>query len=128
MSKLFWILIIILIIVALYCLYNVFCSKSSCIEEKAIYPDEAKILIKENFFDYIIDVRTKDEWNLGHYPTAINIGMERLVFDLPKVVPNIMSRILFYCAKGRRAAGAASIAKTLGYNNIRYLIGTYTDL
>jgi rhodanese-related sulfurtransferase len=54
--------------------------------------------------------------------------MERLIFDLPKTVPDLLSKILFYCAKGRRAKGASAIAKTLGYNNTRYLVGTYTDL
>lgn len=130
MSKWYWLLIIILSLFLGYIIYKLINKYiTDCdLESKAIYPDEAKALLKTDYFDYIIDVRTTDEWNTGHYPNAIHIGMERLIFDLPKTVPNLLNKILFYCAKGRRAKGASAIAKTLGYNNTRYLVGTYTDL
>lgn len=126
MSIWIWIVIIIFILILFYFLYQ-FLSKNN-LESREILPKEAKRLIKDNYFDYIIDVRTNEEWNKGHYPDAIHIGMERLIFDLPKKVPDIISKILFYCAKGRRAKGASVIAETLGYKNTRYLKGTYTDL
>jgi rhodanese-related sulfurtransferase len=123
MNKWSWLLLFLLIIIIGYFIYQTFFKS-----DKGIYPDTAKRLIAENYFDYIIDVRTVEEWNTGNYPSAIRIGMERLVFDLPQAVKDVSSKILFYCAKGRRAAGASVIADKLGYVNNKYLVGGYTDL
>jgi rhodanese-related sulfurtransferase len=90
--------------------------------------DEAVEAIKNNEFDYIIDVRTKQEWDEGHYPTAIHIPIGEFVSLLPEKIPDRNARILFYCKKGIRASGTTVIAQKLGYKNIKYLDGRYADL
>jgi rhodanese-related sulfurtransferase len=115
----------IIILLSIYYIYNNYFSKG-------LYPNKAKILIKDKKFDYIIDVRTIDEWNQGHLQNneipVLHIPIDKLVFDLETKVPNKDSRILFYCSKGIRASGSVEIAKRLGYKNIHYLIGKYQDL
>ena len=90
--------------------------------------EETLKAIKNNEFDYIIDVRTKQEWDEGHYSTAIHIPIGEFVTMLPEKIPDRNARILFYCKKGIRASGTIVIAEKLGYKNIKYLDGRYADL
>lgn len=83
--------------------------------------NEAKKLIEKNYFDFIVDVRTKSEWDEGHHPQAVHIPIGEFVTKLPEMIPDKNKKILFYCKKGFRASGALQIAKKLGYENIYYL-------
>lgn len=94
----------------------------------AMYPEEAKSAIKATKFDHVVDVRTDMEWNTGHYPLAIHIPLKQVGQLLPQRIPDKKARILFYCNTSTRARMAAETAEKLGYNNIRYLVGTYTNL
>ena len=114
------ILFIIIIILAAFLYYNV----SSPL---AMYPGEAKQLLKDGKFDAVVDVRTNAEWNMGHYPLAIHIPTKQLD-QLEQRIPNKDSKILFYCNTSTRARMAAEKAEKMGYKNIRYLVGTHTNI
>jgi rhodanese-related sulfurtransferase len=91
--------------------------------------DEARVYIREGKFDWIVDVRTDQEWNAGHYPTAVHIPLHNLQQLLPKIIVDTSQNILFYCKSGKRAANASIIAYNMGYVNSYYLKNaTYTDL
>jgi phage shock protein E len=91
--------------------------------------DQAKQFIKEGKFDWIVDVRTPEEWNAGHYPSAFHIPLVELETQLPIQIKSLSDFILFYCKSGKRAANASIIAHDLGYKNPYYLENaTYTDL
>jgi rhodanese-related sulfurtransferase len=94
----------------------------------AIYPADAKDKLKKGEFDAVVDVRTDAEWSLGHVPLAIHIPVATLKTDLPQRIPDKSSRILFYCNTTTRARVAADLAKSLGYTNSRYLVGTHSNL
>lgn len=94
----------------------------------AMYPSEAKKELRQGKFDAIVDVRTKTEWDIGHYPLAVHISLQDVEVLLPQRIPDKSSRILFYCNTSTRARMGAERAKALGYLNIRYLVGTYTNL
>jgi len=91
-----------------------------------ISSNEAIAKIKNKQIKHIIDVRTKLEWNNGHYPTAIHIP----VFDIePDKLPKNKSQgILVYCNTGQRARSAAETIRSFGYLNVYYIAGTYTTL
>ena len=82
---------------------------------------QAKIMDKNNYFDNIVDVRSKIEFEKSRHPKAINIPLDNLENELPKEIPNRNNKVLFYCKEGIRASGALDIAKNLGYNKIYYL-------
>ena len=115
------ILILIAIVLLGFLLYNV----SSPL---AMYPDEAKTRLRRGQFDSVVDVRTDAEWNTGHYPLAIHIPTGQLQQALPQRIPDKQSKILFYCNTSTRARMAAEQAQKLGYTNVRYLVGTHTNL
>jgi rhodanese-related sulfurtransferase len=94
----------------------------------SMYPEEAKAVLKKGDFDAVVDVRTKAEWDLGHFPLAIHTPIGDLKSALPLRIPDKGSRILFYCNTSTRSRIAAEMAQKLGYNNVRYLVGTHKNL
>jgi rhodanese-related sulfurtransferase len=96
--------------------------------KKEISPEEAKENMKKGKYDYVVDVRTEQEWTEEHLPYAISIPIGSLVTDLPKKIPNRSARILFVCKKGIRASAVVVIAHKLGYKNIHSMTGSYKDL
>jgi phage shock protein E len=94
----------------------------------AMSPDEAKARLQRGQFDHVIDVRTQTEWDMGHYPLAIHIPVADILNELPKRVPDKQAKLLIYCNTSTRARVAAEKAKSLGYTNVRYLLGTHKNL
>jgi hydroxyacylglutathione hydrolase len=93
-----------------------------------ISSQEARKNVKAGKYDYIVDVRTKEEWGEGHLQNTISIPIGNLVTELPEKIPNKNSRILFVCKKGIRASGVVTIAHKLGYKNVQSMIGNYKEL
>lgn len=89
---------------------------------------EAKKLIKQNYFDVILDVREKDEWNEGHYSKAIHIPLNEINKKFNSKYPNKDIKILIYCRSGMRAGKAQKILESQGYTNISVMNGPYTNL
>jgi len=89
---------------------------------------EARENVKQGKYDYIVDVRTKREWDEGHLENVINIPIGEFVSELPQRIPDKNARILFVCKKGIRASGVVTIAHKLGYNNVQAMIGNYREL
>jgi rhodanese-related sulfurtransferase len=115
------VLIIILIVLGVTLWYNLGSSK-------AIYPEDAKKAIQRQEFDHVVDVRTDAEWNLGKYPLALHIPLPTVESALPQRIPDKNARILFYCNTTTRSRAAAEKAAQMGYQNVRYLVGTHTNL
>lgn len=89
----------------------------------------AKELIRTKKIDVILDVRNKDELKeKGFYPNSVNIPMDAIEKELPKRYPDKNTRILVYCATGRRAQIAVDTIQRMGYTNTVFIVGTYTDL
>lgn len=60
----------------------------------------------------LADVRTPEEYALGHIPGSVNWPLERLtVIDIPDGQP-----ILTYCHSGSRSARAAAWLQQQGYD------------
>lgn len=97
-------------------------------KDDEISPQEARENIKDGKYDYIVDVRTKQEWSESHIPNTISIPIGNFVAELPEKIPDKNARILFVCKKGIRASGVVTIAHKLGYNNVQAMIGNFKEL
>ena len=101
--------------------------------EIGLLPVESKSLIEEerstveekeetNTVDVnsliVIDVRTKEEFNTGAYPDAINIPMDELMYRFEELGDNISREIIVYCATGARSAYAQRMLMQVGYNKV----------
>ena len=91
---------------------------------------DAKNMIKNNssnkeYFKTILDVRTKKEYDEGHYPGAINIPYDTITEDNVK---DLETPILVYCRSGRRAVIAAKKLYSLGIKKIFVINQGYNKL
>ena len=90
--------------------------------------DQAKQLLQQNKVDVVLDVRSKMEYNLGHYPEALHIPTPVLYDQVETLIPDKSTRILIYCNTGQRARYATDVLKAKGYKNVKYIAGSYLGL
>jgi rhodanese-related sulfurtransferase len=86
---------------------------------------EVNSKLKNNYFDIIIDVRSEEEYDKGHYKNAINIPYKNINSNINI---NTNSIILVYCRSGRRALKAIKKLQELNYENLYYIDFLYTKL
>ena len=75
----------------------------------------------------VVDVRTKMEYNLGHYPGAIHIPVSSMN---EKSVENLSKSkvIIVYCNTGQRARHASEILKNFGFPRVYYIAESYKTI
>ena len=89
--------------------------------------DWAKALV-ENPEAVVLDVRTKDEFESGHIPNALNIDLRLGPGFIDKV--NALNKNKFYyvyCRSGARSAQAVQVMRDLGFSETYNLIGGILD-
>jgi rhodanese-related sulfurtransferase len=86
----------------------------------------AKELLAEGRISAVIDVRTPTEFNMGHYPGAINVPVNRI--QDASLLHLARDGVLVYCNTGQRARYAAQKLRKLGFQNVYYIAGTYHSL
>ncbi len=117
-------LLIIVLILSIVILYNYSISSPNRISSKI-----GKMLIKNNKIDVILDVRTKPERDtIGFYPNSVHIPSSDLETEFVNKYPNKNIFILAYCNTGQRARKAVEKLEKLGYMNVMYISGIYTEL
>lgn len=92
-----------------------------------ISANEAKKKIKNGKIKYIIDVRTKLEWDAGHYKGAKHIPIQEINSKNTSTLKKNYG-IVTYCNTGQRARAGAERLKALGFKNVYYIDGTYSQL
>lgn len=74
------------------------------------------LLLKGSASVFLVDVRTKGEYDGGHIPTALNRPVDTIGKDPP--TPDKAALIVVYCGSGMRSARAAALLATLGYVDV----------
>ena len=69
----------------------------------------------------LVDVRTKEEFILGHIPNAINIPVDELSDDIAEKD----TKIYVYCRSGNRSATAKNNLLKMGFTNVEDLGGIH---
>ncbi len=113
--------IITFILLALLTLILFFIPKKEASFEKVSL--EEMYLMNESII--IIDVRTEEEYALGHLDNSINIPVDYLTEDRLENI-NKDEYIFLYCRSGVRSVTAANILIELGYVNV-YDLGGITE-
>jgi rhodanese-related sulfurtransferase len=90
--------------------------------------DQAKNMIKNREFDFIIDVRPDKSWIMSHHVDAIHIELSRLESILPNKILNKRNKILVYANSKQIAESAAMLIKKLGYKKVKFIENKFTDL
>ena len=71
----------------------------------------------------IIDVRSKEEYEEGHIPGAVNIEFRKLKDSIEMIAGLKDARIVVYCERGIRAAIAEITLQNEGFQTILHLEG-----
>lgn len=115
MNKIFWVRVLVVAVILMY-FY-------SMLGEGLVSARHARELIATGQVRTVVDVRTTTEFNIGHYPGAINIPVSR-ISDAAKLNMD-RDGVLVYCNTGQRARFAAQRLRALGFKNVYYIAGTY---
>ena len=87
----------------------------------------AKKMIKSGEIKHVVDVRSKFEWDFGHYPGAVHMPVNVISAErLKKFDKN--DGILTYCNTGQRARAGAEKIASFGFKNVYYIDGTYSTI
>ena len=99
------------------------CGQTKGNDQEAAYmnitAEEAKTImdIEEDYI--ILDTRTREEYDQGHIPGAIQISHDEITEKAEEVLTDKDQLILVYCRSGRRSKIAAEALVELGYTNIK---------
>ncbi|KZX14606.1 thiosulfate sulfurtransferase PspE precursor [Methanobrevibacter cuticularis] len=88
-----------------------------------ISPEELEIKLKENNPIFLVDVRSKEEYDERHIPNSILIPLDNISHDITDQVKDKSEKLFLYCRSGRRSKLAAEKLADTGYNNIYLLEG-----
>ena len=112
-----------LIIVFLVVMLLTACGQDKENDQGAVYvnitAEEAKQIMESEEGYIILDVRTQEEYEVGHIPGAILIPDTEIEAKAEEVLTDKDQLILVYCRSGRRSKLAAEALVELGYTNIR---------
>ena len=115
MKKLIFLLLAVMLLTA--------CGQDKENDQGAVYvnitAEEAKKIMDSEEGYIILDVRTREEYDEGHIPGAIQISHEEIAEKAEEVLPDKDQLILVYCRSGRRSEIAAEALVELGYTNIK---------
>ena len=75
----------------------------------------------------LIDVRTRDEYDLGHITNAINLDFYSDTFQDSILVLPKNENIILYCRTNNRSTKTANILKENGFDNISVIKGGITE-
>lgn len=87
-------------------------------EGKDITYETAKKIIKKEKECYLIDVRSKQEYEEEHLNEAINICLYNLERSIEKEIKNKQAIIILYCVSGIRSKKGKEILENMGYKNV----------
>ena len=99
------------------------CGQTNGKEQEAMYVNitaqEAKTIMDTERGYVILDTRTREEYDQGHIPGAIQISHDEIMEKAEEVLTDKDQLILVYCRSGRRSKIAAEALVELGYTNIK---------
>ena len=84
--------------------------------------EQAAVLVKQSK-TFILDVRTAEEFDAGHFRGAVNVPVAALKEERAQLPADKNQPILTYCTVGVRSARARRILKAMGYQQVYNLAG-----
>lgn len=85
--------------------------------------ENAKMILKNDKYAVLLDVRSPQEYREGHLENSINLPIYNIEQECEKILPNKESAIIIYCQTGNRSKRAMQILKKEGYVNLYNILG-----
>ena len=92
-----------------------------------VEPETLLKLMESETPPFILDVRTKKEFDSSHVPGAKNISHDELEDQLAAISDQKDRDVVVYCEAGVRAAYAANVLKKAGFKNVYHLSGDMAE-
>lgn len=92
-------------------------------KSKSLSPDEAWELMLNDSRSMLIDVRTNEEYSIGHIHGSICISLNDISNNPFSVCQNKDTPIILYCQKGYKSSAAAQALIDVGYSRIYTIPG-----
>lgn len=70
----------------------------------------------------LIDVRTPDEYKMGHIENSMNIPLDRVEMIQNKI-KDLNTPLFVHCQSGSRSAHATTLFKQMGYTQVKNIGG-----
>ena len=70
----------------------------------------------------LVDVRSREEYALGHLPGAVNLPLDELE-KAQRLFPDKSARLCLYCHSGARSGAALGALKRMGYTQCENIGG-----
>ncbi len=86
------------------------------LKRKALSEPEARALAERGAV--LVDVRTPQEYSVGHLPEALNLPVDRVVDGAAEAKLERHTPLVLYCASGTRSALAARKLRAAGYKEV----------
>ena len=93
------------------------------IGELSVTAAELAAMISGGDAPFILDVRTKQEYDAGHIPGAVNISHTELEERIAELTGQKNDTIVLHCRSGKRAQTADEILHRNGFTKITELEG-----
>lgn len=72
-------------------------------------------LLKDSKGTVLLDVRTKEEFNMGHFKNAKSFPLQDLLHDVSRLEKYKNKKLIIYCASGSRSVSASRILQKNGF-------------
>ena len=89
-------------------------------------PAEFKTKVESSPQPVIVDVRTPEEYSVGHLPYAVNIDWDGDHFDQQIQSLDKNASVFVYCYGGGRSSAAAKEMRKQGFENVYDLKGGFS--
>jgi adenylyltransferase/sulfurtransferase len=101
--------------------YDAFCGTSTPAGADEVSPAELRASLTAAGAPRLLDVRSAQEWALGHLEGALHVPLPELTDRLRTLDSG--SDWVVVCAKGIRSARAAALLREAGFPRVRHLRG-----
>jgi rhodanese-related sulfurtransferase len=90
-----------------------------------LQPSEALAFIQKTDA-LVLDVRTPEEFGMGHLPIALNIPVDTIPQKLDQIPRE--RTLVIYCEHGSRSKLAANFLAARGYDKVYHIQGGFAEL
>jgi len=92
---------------------------------KNISVEELKEMQKNGEDFFLLDVRTKSEWDGGHIDGSVQLSVSAVQTGVEELIPDKDTPVVAYCATGSRSLMAVTFMRMMGYTNLMNLEDGY---
>lgn len=85
---------------------------------KNISKNELKKIMENNDDIFLLDIRTKEEYEEDNIETSVNIPLQNLLYDIDDIDEYKDKKVVVYCRSGHRSITACNLLSMSGFTDL----------